>query len=165
MFDKVREYSENIKSRFTRPTQIVRRPVVRQYNVTKDTPKTYTIRAPFWYIERAIIDFRFATNSISFIKFGNDAALTNGILIKFNRKELFHMTSTACLGEFAYDVDILKDDAATKVHTLHSRYTFTKFSEGLDVRYSEGLLELIIQDDLSASDNLSLTFTFEGWYG
>ena len=144
------------------PTEI-RRPVISEYDGLVDAI-TYVIASPFHYVERVIIDFRYETASESFLEFGVDTALTDGILIVYDGKTLFDMKSTADLGKFSYDVRDLEDDAATKFHTIHSRFSFNKFNiDGLRVHDTEKLL-LVIQEDLSGGGNDSLTFTFEGWY-
>lgn len=144
------------------PTEI-RRPVIQEFDCLT-TAITHTIRSPFHYVERVIMDFRYETASESFLNFGVDAALTDPILIKYDGKVLFEMICTACMGKYSYDVRDLEDDSATKFHTVHSRFSFNKFNiDGLRVHDSERL-ELVIQEDLSGSSNEALTFTFEGWY-
>ena len=141
-----------------------KRPHIQQFDGLV-VPTTYSVDLPFHYVDRVIIDFRYETASESFVLFGVDAALTDGIQIKYNNTILFDMKSTADLGEFSYDIADLEDDAATKFHTIHSRYSFNKFApEGLRVLHASDVLQLIIQEDLSGGGNDSLTFTFEGWY-
>lgn len=121
------------------------------------------IFSPFHVVHRVIVDLRFITNSIDFTLFGLDAALTNGISIEYNGRELFNMLSSNDLATFSYDVTVLSDGAVTKNNSIVMRYTFARFGDGLNLTGNRRLF-LRILDDLSASTNTSLTFTFEGWY-
>ena len=168
----MKDYLRRLREAFTKgepfveraydPTEI-RRPVIQEIDcLTAAT--THTIRSPFHFVERVIIDFRYEAAVESFVKFGVDTALTDGILITYDGKTLFDMKSTADLGKFTYDIRDLADDTAGKFHTVHSRYSFDRINkDGLRVNDTERL-ELVIQEDLSGSGNDSLTFTFEGWY-
>ena len=140
-----------------------RRPDKKEINC-RVTAQTFEIRAPFHYVDRVVIHLEFATNAIEVLKFGVDAALTNGISLRYNGQEIMNVKSSSDLMHYSYDWRVHTDDRNPKVRSLVSRYSFDKFTDDQSLRVRDfEKLELVIQDDLSASLNTEIFFTFEGW--
>lgn len=131
--------------------------------IAKDVP----LKKSFDFISRIIWFVQFPTATILFTEFGVDAALTNGIQIKYlNQLILPHgIRNNAEFSKYSYDTRIDSDATAPKINYLSSRFSFTRFTRnmlGIKVD-SRRQFFISVQDDLSGSSNTTISAMIEGW--
>lgn len=117
-------------------------------------------------VTRVMFFITWVTNSAVFAKFGDDAALTNGINIKYKGVNIFDepIKNLADIMMYAFDGGTTSDGAGTTVFTFRSRLTFRKFTKtgnGLDITSASDLV-VDINDNLSGSSNTEIKLIFEG---
>lgn len=124
------------------------------------------LKEPFVKIGRLIVTYEWDATTVDFAEFAGDTALTLGIqLIQNKRQLLCHpIKSLFSHSLLAYDSRI-EPDTKGVVKQVHftSRLSFHKFmgnEEGIDV--TEFPLIVRVEDNLSARGN-SLDWMFEGW--
>lgn len=125
------------------------------------------ITKDFRYISRLIFKLRWASTAPNWALFGGDAALTNGLQIRY-RGELILPHGIKNNTDFAglsYDTQLEIDNAATKNCILYSRLSFTRFTNrrrGLRVDNNKRFA-IVVQDDLSGTGNDVSEVYIEGW--
>lgn len=131
------------------------------------TAQVIPLKKRFDWISRIIWTIVFPSATVLFTSFGVDAALTNGIQIKYiNNLILPHgIKSNGEFSETSYDTRIDTDATGVKINYLVSRLSFTRFTKdrnGLRIDAWRNLF-LVVQDDLSGSSNTHIIATVEGW--
>ena len=149
-----------------------KRPKVTQFPVMEElnlmvTPKNVPLTKDFLYVKRIIFNIEWPSATVLFSTFGVDAALTNGLQVKYaNHLILPHgITKNSEFSEFSYDVRIDTDATAPKINTLTARlslWKFTKNGEGLRIDPDRELF-VVVQDDLSGSSNTHIAANVQGW--
>jgi hypothetical protein len=116
------------------------------------TAQTLTNHKTFERATRIIFHMDFVAANLLFSVFaGEAAALTNGIMFRYNDRNILTtpIRKNNDLYHISYDVDIASDATAPKINTIVSRLSFFKFMpNGLELK-SEDNFEIVIQDDLS----------------
>ncbi len=151
--------------RRTRP-KVTQFPVMEEVNLMVTTQEIL-VSYDFLFVKRIIFNIQWPAATVLFSTFGVDAALTNGIQIKYADKLILPhgIRSNAEFGEFSYDVRIDTDATAPKINTLTSRlsiWKFTKNGEGLRIDPDRPLF-VVVQDDLSGSSNTHIAANIQGW--
>ena len=121
----------------------------------------------FDFITRVIWHVQWQNPNPTWILFGGDAALTNGIQIKYiDDFVLDHgIIDNAHFGAVAYDTRLDQDLGGTKTNVLQSRlsfFRFTKDNRGLHLT-NDKRFAIVVQDDLSSSGNDVIEVHVEGW--
>ncbi len=118
-------------------------------------------------ISRAMFYIRWVTNAAQFAKFGDDAALTNGINFKYKGSTMFsdNIKDMSDIIGLAHDYIIDSDGAGTTVYHFSSRLTFEKFSPNNEALPIDAVTDFVvdINDDLSGSANTEIHVTIEGY--
>lgn len=131
-------------------------PIVEEVDLKLDgsiTQQVVNFSADFDYIMRLIFHLDFQDAAFLMSEFGKGTALTNGTQIFSEGSDLlgFNITKNEDFFRFAYDTQVIEDDAAPKAVHIYSRFSFFKFSPN-GLRYSSVLsLQLKINDDLTAA--------------
>ena len=141
-------------------------PVMEEVNL-KVIVSEIKLKKRFDFITRIIWFVQWPSATVLFSTFGVDAALTNGIQVKYlDQLILPHGIKTnAEFSETSYDVRIDSDATAPKINNLTARMSFFKFT-----RKAEGIkidawrnLSFLVQDNLSGSSNTHIIATVQGW--
>ncbi len=130
------------------------------------TAQDIRLKQPFVKIGRMIATYEWDATTVDFAEFAGDAALTNGIQLIRNDREVLCFPIKKLFDHSLLSFDSrIEPDTKGVVKQIHfaSRLSFHKFmgnEEGIDV--TEFPLIVRVQDDLSARGN-SLAWMFEGW--
>lgn len=118
----------------------------------------------FTIISRGIWFVEWANANILNSQFGGDTALTIGIQIVYNNKPLLPVTikHNHDFSRYAYDTRVDSDDTAPQINSLVSRFSFFKFVKGGLKMGGKNNFEVLVQDDLSSSDNSEICLMLEG---
>lgn len=141
-------------------------PIIEEINLKvgiSDIPITQNFR----FISRVVFNIEWTATAYDWTLFGTDAALTNGIQIKYRDKEILPhgIRKNSDFGAVAYDTTIDQDNAATKNIVLQSRLSFFKFThkaQGLRID-NDKRFSIIVQDNLSGSANNQIEAFVQGW--
>jgi hypothetical protein len=141
-------------------------PVMEELNL-KVSEQDVPLTQDFLFVKRIVFNIQWPAATVLFSTFGVDAALTNGIQLKYaNRLILPHgIKFNSEFGEFCYDTRIDTDATAPKINTLTARlsiWKFTKNGEGLRLDPDRKFF-IVVQDDLSSSANTHITANVQGW--
>jgi hypothetical protein len=134
------------------------------------TARDIPLTKNFTGISRTIWQLTFAGATVDFQKFGQDAALANGIQITYNDRPLLPeaIKANADFGKYCFDTrtDPIGASAASVNRILSSRFSFWKFMPrellGLSMDRND-TFEVNIQDDMSVLGTDPITLTIEGW--
>lgn len=142
-------------------------PVMEEIDL-KVTVQEIPLTKDFLFVKRVIFNIQWAAVKELFSTFGVDAALTNGIQIKYAGHLLFPhgIRNNAEFGEYMYDLLVVTDETpVTALNSLVARFSFdriTKNGEGLRIN-PDRKFYLVVQDDLSGSANTHLVANVQGW--
>ncbi len=141
-------------------------PVVEEIDL-KVTAGEISLKKDINCISRILFTIVFPTNTLLYTTFGVDAALTNGINIRYLKELLFDhgIRTNGEFMEFAYDINILTDATAVKINYLTARLSFFKFTKddlGLKID-SRRKFFLVVGDNLSGSSNTRIIANVQGW--
>lgn len=123
-------------------------------------------------IVRIIVEIRGAPNlAMDFTSFGSDNALTNGVVVRVNNgdgtyKNLFNFKSNSDVIQQGFDHEFLDPKGGNLVVGFTARVTWGGPSKhGVVIRLEGSLgqaLELVVQDDLSATNNTRFNVIAQG---
>lgn len=147
-------------------------PVAKKLNLTVNGSGTPVLVAAstddFTYISRLIWKFEFADLSVEWTNFGAGNALTNGLNVFYHETNIFPaaIKSNSDFFDYGYDVNLVKDGAATPGNVLSARWSFDKWvPHGLGMWNSEAFA-IQVSDDLRTVTRTDITSLFcivEGW--
>lgn len=114
-------------------------------------------------ISRIIFHLEWLAAQIIFTNFMAGSALTNGLNLLYEGRELLNVPIKTITGfsEYAYDTRVTQDGSGTKVNQLVSRLSFTKFTndQGLVID-SRRTFKFTVSDNLSGT---AIHVVVEGW--
>ena len=141
-------------------------PVIEEIDLMT-TAKAIFLKKDFRFITRVIFNIEWTEVNYNWLKFGIDAALTNGIQLMYHGNFILPhgLVKNSDFGAIAYDTSLTIDNAAAKNALLQSRLSFFKFThkgEGLRITNAKRFA-IVVQDDLSGSLNNVIECYVQGW--